>query len=524
MTVNQIHIYISAQVLTIFSTVAIAVFIFFRGRQRETARLYAFYNLAIAAWAFAWIQMAQSSSPSAGLFWSHFIQVPTALIPPTFLHFVLSLTELNRDRKYQWFLKSTYLTAAVFALLSFHKSIFVSATVYKFGLLYFPSMGPLYPIFIVFLVIVYISGLLVLLAQYKANEGIVKAQIFYVLIAYAIGILGGAQAFLPLVSNRPIPSYAFFLIPLAQAIITHAIFRHQLLETRIFARRVALFVSIYVVLLIIAIPLIYFFHQRMMPFTNFSYSFFESVTVGIILSGGSFIYAYFVRSGSYFKVSTMSGLTHELKSPLAIIESALEAMQSEPSENLPPDYRSEYMEMMERNLSRLGLLVNDLLIVLSDKNVPLRLKRQDIAVESLIDEAVRIHADAAHRKSLVLKKILSKNLPPVNCDPKGIVQVLSNLISNSIKFTEEGYIEVKAEAKNKALFLSVSDTGPGINAEDTPYVFDRFYQGKQNKHNKGTGIGLSIAKIWVEAHGGKIWLSSNEEVKRGTSLVFTIPG
>jgi signal transduction histidine kinase len=108
----------------------------------------------------------------------------------------------------------------------------------------------------------------------------------------------------------------------------------------------------------------------------------------------------------------------------------------------------------------------------------------------------------------------------LNIDIPKIKQAVSNLISNAVKFTEEGEIKISVLEKNSQALVEVTDNGKGIDKKDLKRVFERFFQAKPNM--KGTGIGLTIAKAWVEAHGGKIWAESEGE-GRGTKLSFTLP-
>jgi two-component system sensor histidine kinase GlrK len=110
-------------------------------------------------------------------------------------------------------------------------------------------------------------------------------------------------------------------------------------------------------------------------------------------------------------------------------------------------------------------------------------------------------------------------------DALRIEQVLDNLLSNALKFSSEGGIVkllMKPDPKAGVLEVSVTDGGPGIQAEDLPYIFERFYQGRtKTKHaTPGSGLGLALAKKVVEAHGGRIWIES--EAKKGTSVRFIL--
>src|SRR5262249_15329346 len=127
----------------------------------------------------------------------------------------------------------------------------------------------------------------------------------------------------------------------------------------------------------------------------------------------------------------------------------------------------------------------------------------------------------AETKRQTVEVDLPSSLPDVAIDAHRVGQVVSNLVSNAIKFTPQGgTIRVSARERDHEIVVSVSDTGPGIPDEDLPKIFDRFWRGRGTKQ-KGSGLGLSIAKGIVEAHGGTIWAES--QFGKGSSFFFTLP-
>jgi signal transduction histidine kinase len=133
-------------------------------------------------------------------------------------------------------------------------------------------------------------------------------------------------------------------------------------------------------------------------------------------------------------------------------------------------------------------------------------------------DGIRVLAEA---KRQTLEVDLSSSLPEVVVDGPRIGQVMSNLLGNAIKFTPEGgAIRVAVRQQGNAVVVSIADTGPGIPPEHLSRVFDRFWQPQETRHI-GSGLGLSIAKGIVEAHGGTIWAES--QLSKGSSFYFTLP-
>jgi len=164
-------------------------------------------------------------------------------------------------------------------------------------------------------------------------------------------------------------------------------------------------------------------------------------------------------------------------------------------------------------------LIQDLVDLSRIESKALPLERRSVDVRALLEEAI---SDAqpladAKRISLVADGV---DAPPLDGDAHRLSQVLSNLLGNAIKFTDEGgTVTVRARPLEAELSVSVADTGRGIAPDDLPHVFERYWRPK-HAHAEGTGLGLYIARAVVEAHGGRIEATSSP---RGTTFTFTLP-
>jgi len=212
-------------------------------------------------------------------------------------------------------------------------------------------------------------------------------------------------------------------------------------------------------------------------------------------------------------------VSHDLKNPLTTIKLIGETLQLLQS----PDKNTciSFAKKIDQSVKQMQVLIGDLLDFASIQGGSFSVNKH---AESLLDalrettESIQAQAEANHQ-SLVMD--FSPDLPKVNVDLPRIVQVISNLLSNAIKFTPAGgTIKISAAVRNSDILVSASDTGPGIAAENLIKIFDRFWQADSTKH-KGSGLGLSIAKGIVQAHGGKIWAES--ELQKGATFYFTIP-
>ena len=144
-------------------------------------------------------------------------------------------------------------------------------------------------------------------------------------------------------------------------------------------------------------------------------------------------------------------------------------------------------------------------------------------VDEIIHGAVETHYPMLNKNANRLEIQIERGLPAVNADSARISQVIVNLISNAVRFTANGLITISAKREDAHILICVTDTGSGINREQLPYIFERYYHRQKSGggQDTGTGLGLYICRNIVEQHGGSIWLESEEG--RGTSVFFTLP-
>jgi signal transduction histidine kinase len=142
---------------------------------------------------------------------------------------------------------------------------------------------------------------------------------------------------------------------------------------------------------------------------------------------------------------------------------------------------------------------------------------------SAIENTLSLIRERAHRRAITLARNIDQRLAMIRGDERKVKQVLLNLLSNALKFTPEGgQIGVRAEFRDGAAEISVTDTGVGIAPEDQEAVFEEFRQvGTASKKVEGTGLGLAISRKFIELHGGKIWVKS--QVGLGSTFAFTLP-
>jgi histidine kinase len=186
----------------------------------------------------------------------------------------------------------------------------------------------------------------------------------------------------------------------------------------------------------------------------------------------------------------------------------------------------ETFEQIHAEADRLNRLVDDLQELSRVEAHAYELDPRPLDVSSLVQTVTKRLAPQFEAKRIALETELAPDLPRVLADEDRIVQVLTNLTGNALQHTpERGSLKIAAKQQNGKVQISVHDTGNGIPPEHLPHIFDRFYRADKSRSRQaggGSGIGLTIARALVEAHGGRIWAESPGE-GQGSTFTFTLP-
>lgn len=221
------------------------------------------------------------------------------------------------------------------------------------------------------------------------------------------------------------------------------------------------------------------------------------------------------------KEQLLAMVSHDLKNPLHSLMVGVTLIQrSIPAETLSKV--STVLLAMQRSLQSMGHLIDDLLSIAKLESGTVNLDVEEHLAESLFADAFDLLLPIATEKGVQLNMATdSQGGCRVRCDRQRILQVLSNLIGNAVKFTPPGgRISCRLTQGVRDVCFSIADTGPGIARENLSYVFDRFWQARQTRR-LGTGLGLSIAQGLIAAQGGRIWADS--ELGEGSTFHFTLP-
>lgn len=211
-------------------------------------------------------------------------------------------------------------------------------------------------------------------------------------------------------------------------------------------------------------------------------------------------------------------VAHDLRNPLNVIGSSSQVLMEL---DVPSADRKKMLEITQRSVRRMNRLIGDLLDATRLRAGRLTLDLADVDVGDILREAEEMCGHEAAERHVELTTIAPAQGQVVCVDQGRVLQALGNLIGNALKFTDEGgHVTVSARPDGEEIVLSVEDTGPGITPEQQTHLFDRFWQAR-DADRRGVGLGLTITKQIVEAHGGRIWIESTPGT--GSTFSFALP-
>ena len=225
------------------------------------------------------------------------------------------------------------------------------------------------------------------------------------------------------------------------------------------------------------------------------------------------------RQADELKSEFVSIISHELKTPVALIKGYVSTLRRDDVE-WDCNVMDSSLQVIEEEADRLTGLIENMLDATRLQMNAMQLKKADINLYQLVNRLVERFQVQTEGRQITIS--IPEDFPIVMADEPRLEQVLSNLISNAIKYAPRGSIRISGQTLSDQIVICVMDEGPGIAAGDMPHIFDRFYRAKEaTRKTKGAGLGLYLARAIVEAHGGRMWADAKTD--QGARICFSLP-
>ena len=219
----------------------------------------------------------------------------------------------------------------------------------------------------------------------------------------------------------------------------------------------------------------------------------------------------------------LADVSHEIRTPLNAVIGFADALRQESFGPLGDKRYRDYARMIQESGQHVLALVNDLLDLSKADADKIDVEREPVRVDQLIHSCVELMKLETEQAGLTIACKIAPSVGLQMIDPKVVRQILLNLLSNALKFTQSGGLTVRAQLASGDLVIDVQDTGVGMSADDLARIGERFYQARPEgvRGTKGSGLGLALSSALAKAHGGRLELQS--QIGRGTRAILTIP-
>jgi signal transduction histidine kinase len=498
----------------------LGILVYLKGRKIFANKIFVLDTLSVALWSFGYFFWQVSTDFDSALFWSRVLMAGAIFIPLFYFHFILCF--LDSIHKNQGILYVSYGLAIFLSILNF-TPYFVKTVEPTLFFPFWPKPGIFYPLhLLLFFGLVSYGWYLLIKELKKIKEKTKKQQIKYFLLGTGIGFVCGSTNYF-LWYNIPIPPYPNALVSIYVVLTTFAILKYHLFEIRVVLTEILVGVM-GVILTIFALvgPTL---TANVLRFLSFFVLF-------LFL-----IFAYYLVKSvheeerrrkeaeriSQVKSEFIAIASHQLRTPLTAIKGYLSMILEGDYGKLPAKIK-EKIENVLQSSERVIRLVNSILDVskIEAGEMEMNLERADL--REIIREVINELSRKAKEKNLYLKFEEPKEFPKILLDREKIRQVILNLIDNAIRYTQKGGVTVKLQMANDKLQIVISDTGEGLTKEEKEKLFERFSRGTAGTKfwTEGAGLGLYIARRFVEMHKGKIWVES-EGREKGSTFYVELP-
>lgn len=518
------------------TTIIFSVVAYQSDRENKVNRYWFFFSIPFAGWSLALYLLTDSKDIVHALRWQYILDAIAVWIPATYFAFVAALLRY----------KKTY-TKYVLYGISFLMCVFSFSDLFKLGVVqqfdfYWIHPGKLYILFPIFFAIsVIISIFHILYVLRKIDKGSTYAlQLKNTLVVCMIGFTAGGSNFFPQFFNiYPFGNYIviLYIIVMVYGVIRYKVLSPKVVSAQIFTLALIL-ISFIEIILAVDIQQVLFKIVIFILVCFFSWLFIKNLKVEIKIKN-ELAHSNNALTKKNIELDRISAeksefvslASHQIRAPLTSIRGYISLLKDE---DLGPQTKEakEALEIMDTSCTTLSTVVNDYLDVSRIEQGKMHFDFVDIDVRELLGECMQELAPSFAKNHLTCvnnvpsKKNAEDNSYDVRADRSKLKQVIMNIIDNSIKYTPKGGITVTACKKDEhTVRIEIKDTGLGIAPEVMPKLFMKFSRAPDATEANilGTGLGLFIAKAFIEAHEGKIWAES-AGVGRGSTFIIELKG
>jgi len=516
--------------LTCFVTGTLAgftgFFVFLKGMKQRLNQIWFIFNLSIAIWLVGLGGTLIVNDPTSALIWQKVLYVGTIFIPFLFLHFCVVLT----GKKYDNLFRINAFLTLFFTIILFVGNLFIKGMKTETSFGYWPvETGQLYYPFLTWYGLNIIYGFILLRKklQEKSLDLNKQKQISIIYYGTMIGFIFGSINFLLDFNIIFPPFHNFFvsgyLVFTALAIARYNLFDIKVILTEILvvATAITLFIQAFIAETLL---LKVFGFLLFIIFTIFGYQLVKSVIREIELRAKLEVLYGELKKLDDAKSEFISIASHQLRTPLTAVKGYVSMILENSYGEVPGEMNQPLKNVYASNERLIGL-VNEILNISKIEAGKMEMDLENTSLEELILDIInelRIKADAKKLYLTYLKPTVP--IPLISIDKTKIRQIIMNLIDNSIKYTEKGGTAVRLLKTDSKVRIEISDTGIGLEKDDILKLFESFSRVKASSRTRaeGTGLGLYIARKYVEMHKGKIWVESPGK-GQGSTFFIELP-
>jgi len=515
----MINLFILFSLINGATATVLGIFIYLRDKKSPINRNFLLMSMGVAIWSFCYCKWLSVGERETAYFWSKALNSGATLIPIFYLHWILGF--LNLATKKRRLLAAGYLMTFIFLIFSF-TPYYIKSVEPILPFPYWPQAGFLYICFLFFGYLGLIGyGIYQLFRNRKTADREKRAQIDYIIFGSLLGFGGGATNF-PLMFGLPLmPPIGQPLVALYVLMLVVAITRYHLFEIRVILTE--LLVGVIGLVLFIQAVIAETFELKILGsiifvlFCILGYELIKSVIREIQRRQE-------IEKIDKAKSEFISIASHQLRTPLTAVKGYI-SMILEGTYGQLAEKQTRPLENVYQSNERLIRLVNDLLNLSRLDAGKIEFSPTLTSLEEMVSSIVEELRINAEKKGLYMKMIKpSESLPKIMADQDKLRQVILNIVDNAIKYTKEGGITLELKKLNEQEEVRVSDTGEGIDEGELNSLFQMFSRATAGTqlHAEGTGLGLYVARQFIEMHGGKIWAESAGKGK-GSAFIIQLP-